>query len=144
MPKKIYVEKAFTLQHEGQKHEFTVGNHTVEAEIAEHWYTQAHIGKEPAADADTSAAADELLAELEGKAKELDEREKALRESHGILQSIREEQEAKAQALVDRESVAAQRAAELDQREAALAAREQALATAEKAVAEAAAKTAKK
>ena len=84
MPK-IYVKKAFKLQHEGELHDFPVGNHTVDKEIAEHWFVKAHTGEEPAADPESAAAADELLAELDAKAKglqelagKLAEREKAL------------------------------------------------------------------
>ena len=143
MPK-IYVKKAFRLQHKGETHDFPVGNHSVPSDVAEHWLVKAHIGDEPQADADTSAAADELLAELEAKANELEAREKAIGEQHEILKTIRSEQDAKAKELADREKAAGQRSADLDEREAALAQREQALATAEKAAVEAAAKTSKK
>lgn len=137
MPK-IFVKKAFTLQHEGEKQQFAVGNHSVPKEIADHWFVKAHIGDEPVTDPDTSAAADELLAELEAKAKELDERETALKENHGILQSIREEQDAKALALGEREKAADQRETDLNARAEALDTREVAIAEREKA--EAAAK----
>ena len=71
MPK-IYVKKAFTLHHKDEKHEFPVGNHTVPADVAEHWYTKAHTGEEPA----PSAEGDADLAE---KRRSLDEQLDAAR-----------------------------------------------------------------
>lgn len=123
MSKKIYVEKAFTLQHEGKKHEFPVGNHTVSADVAEHWYVQAHIGQEPVTDPDTSAATEELLAELEGKARELDKQHAA---------------------LAEREKAADQREADLNARAEAMDAREAAIAEREKAADASAKQTGKK
>lgn len=148
MPK-IYIAKAFKLQHQDKDGKptvthFDVGNHTVPADVAEHWFVKAHTGEEPAAGTDDDAdlaekrsALDSAAEFLEGKAKEL----KGLQDALDARTIALTEGEAK---LAGRVSAADQRAAELDQREAALAAREQALATAEKAAAEAAAKTVKK
>ncbi|WP_436407334.1 STY1053 family phage-associated protein, partial [Burkholderia vietnamiensis] len=48
MPK-IYVKKAFKLLGDDGKHrDFPVGNHTVDKEVAEHWFVKAHTGEEPA------------------------------------------------------------------------------------------------
>lgn len=77
MPK-IYVHTPFTLQHKGEKRHFGVGNHNVDADVASHWYVKAHVGEEPAADPDTSAAADAMLADLQAKEKALADRENAL------------------------------------------------------------------
>ncbi|WP_238925099.1 STY1053 family phage-associated protein [Achromobacter insuavis] len=86
MPK-IYVNREFTLQLGGEKRQFTVGNHSVDAETAKHWYVQAHVGDEPTVDPDTSAAAEALLADLDAKEQalmsrsgDLDAREAALAE----------------------------------------------------------------
>ncbi|WP_454734244.1 STY1053 family phage-associated protein [Cupriavidus pauculus] len=143
MPK-IYVKKAFTLHHKDEKHEFPVGNHTVPADVAEHWYTKAHTGEEPApsaeGDADLAekrAALDSAAEFLEGRAKELKELQDALDVRAGTLTD-------REQAVEQREAGLNARAEALDEREAALAQREQALATAEKAAADAAAKTGKK
>lgn len=111
MPK-IYVKKAFTLHHNDERHDFPVGNHTVPADVAEHWYVKAHTGDEPAADPDAAAAADELLAELDAKAK--------------ALQVLADQ-------LADREKAADQREADLNARAEALDAREVAIADREKA-----------
>lgn len=98
MPK-IYVHTPFTLQHKGAKLQFGIGNHTVDADVAAHWYVKAHVGEEPAADPDTSAAADAMLAELQAKEKALADREKALRAREAELAS-------REQALADREKAA--------------------------------------
>ncbi|GAA7770964.1 hypothetical protein RN01_29815 [Cupriavidus sp. SHE] len=120
MPK-IYVKKAFTLHHKDEKHEFPVGNHSVPAEVAEHWYVKAHTGDEPAVDPESAAVADELLAELDAKAKALQEL---------------------ADKLAEREKAADQREADLNGRAEALDTREVAISEREKA-AEAAAKAGK-
>lgn len=104
MPK-IYVKKAFKLQHNGEVLDFPVGNHTVDKEVAEHWFVKAHTGEEPAVDPDSAAAADELLAELDAKAKGLQEL---------------------ADKLAEREKAADKRDAELAAREAAVVEREKA------------------
>lgn len=111
MPK-IYVKREFTLQIGGEKRHFAVGNHSVDAETAKHWYVQAHVGDEPAADPDTSAAADALLAGL-------DEKEKALVSRAGAL-------DAREGVIADREQALQARETELATREQALADREQA------------------
>lgn len=127
MPK-IYVKKPFKLQHADKDGaptvtEFPVGNHEVPAAIAAHWFVKAHTGEEPAADPDTSAAADELLAELEAKARALQEL---------------------ADKLADREKAAAQREADLNARAEALDTREVAIAEREKAADAAAKQSGKK
>lgn len=111
MPK-IYVNREFTLQLGGDKRHFTVGNHSVDAETAKHWYVQAHIGDEPAVDPDTSAAAEALLADLQDK-------EKALVSRAGSL-------DARETVIADRENAVQAREADLATREQALADREQA------------------
>lgn len=142
MPTTKYVKKAFTLQHDGEKHDFAVGE-VLPAKFHDHWYAQAHTSDQPVA-TDAGAAADELLAELAGKAKELDAREQALKDSQGILQTIREEQDAKARALAEREKAADQREADLNARAEALDGREVAIAEREKAAEAAAKQTGKK
>ncbi|MDN7549083.1 STY1053 family phage-associated protein [Burkholderia cenocepacia] len=105
MPK-IYIKKAFKLLGDDGKHrDFPVGNHTVDKEVAEHWFVKAHTGEEPAADPNAVAAADELLAELDAKAKGLQEL---------------------AEKLAEREKAADKRDAELAAREEAVAEREKA------------------
>ena len=113
MPK-IYVNREFTLQLGGEKRHFTVGNHTVDAETASHWYVKAHVGDEPALDPDTSAAADALLSELDARAKVLQDAEVK---------------------VAQREQAADTREARLDEREKAMAQREQAVVDAEQAAA---------
>jgi len=109
MPSK-YVTKAFTLQHGGEQHKFAVGQ-VLPPEFHDHWYAKAHSGSHPvAADAGTAAAADELLAELEARAKKLDEREKALAAATAAL-------DVRAADLTDREQKLAVRAKELDARD---------------------------
>ncbi|WP_011298546.1 STY1053 family phage-associated protein [Cupriavidus necator] len=129
MPK-IYVKKAFTLQHEGEKHEFPVGNHTVAAGVAEHWYVKAHIGEEPAAGGETDqsdlaeqrAALDSAAQFLEGRAEQ--------------LAKLQEE-------LADREKAVAEREDAADQRDVSLLAREKAVTEREQAAEKAAADAAK-
>ncbi|MGO4412483.1 hypothetical protein AB4Z27_05965 [Cupriavidus sp. KB_39] len=135
MPK-IYVRKAFVLQHDGGKHEFPVGNHTVPPAVAEHWFVKAHIGEEPAAGgeagdlAEQRAALDSAGQFLEGKAKELKERQDAL--------------DMRAGTVSDREKAADQREADLNARAEALDTREVAIAEREKAADAAAKQTGKK
>lgn len=148
MPK-IYIAKAFKLQHQDKDgkptvSEFAVGNHTVAADVANHWFVKAHTGEEPVGGAEGEADLSEQRAALDSAAEFLEGKAEQLKTFQGTL-------DARSDALADGESklaerviAADQRTADLDQREAALAAREQALATAEKAVVEAAAKTAKK
>lgn len=127
MPNK-FVTKAFTLQHEGEQHKFAVGQ-VLPREFHEHWYAQAHSGDHPvAADAGTAAAADELLAELEAKAKELDEREKVLADAKAALDKS-------AADLTDREQKLAARAKEADERDGAHVKRVQTLDDRETAIA---------
>lgn len=104
MPK-IYVHTAFTLRHNGGALSFPVGVHTVDADVASHWYVKAHVGEEPALDLDSGAAADALLAELEERAKVLQDAEVK---------------------VAQREQAADAREAKLDEREKAVAQREQA------------------
>ena len=143
MPK-IYVKKAFRLQHKGETHEFPVGNHSVPADVAEHWLVKAHIGDEPQLDPDTSAAADELLAELEAKAKQLDAREQHVTGMEKAMADHMTDLTGREEVLATRAKEADERAADLDAREKAVSAREQAMAAAEKATAEAASKQAGK
>lgn len=75
MPK-IYVKKAFTLNAGAEPQHFAVGNHTVSADVADHWFVKAHIG-EPEPASESERAADELLADLAKREKALTEREKA-------------------------------------------------------------------
>lgn len=104
-----YVHKAFTLQHEGEKHKFAVGE-VLPEKFHDHWYAKAHSSDQPVpADA---GAAEELMAELEGKAKEL---------------------KAQADKLTEREKAAEAREADLAKRAEALDAREAALTEREKA-----------
>lgn len=131
---KIYVEKAFKLLGEDGKHtDYPVGNHIVEKETAEHWFVKAHAGDEPPIDPDSQAAADELLAELDSKAKELDEREKAadqlkkdLQAGFDNLRTLKAEVESRHQAAAQREVDLNARAEALDAREVAIAEREKA------------------
>lgn len=109
---KIHVAKAFKLLgKDGKQHDFPVGNHTVDQDVAEHWFVKAHLDGESAG-GDTEAAADELLAELEAKAKavqeaeaklaareaELTEREKAVAAREQALDADKQDAEAKAKA----------------------------------------------
>ncbi|WP_198952933.1 MULTISPECIES: hypothetical protein [unclassified Achromobacter] len=131
MPK-IYVHTAFNLQHGGEKHFFPIGNHTVAADIASHWYTKAHTGDEPQGDPDTSAAADAMIAELEAQEKalvartgDLDARAAVLDKQEADIQA-REDAVGKSEAAAgERDKALDARQAELDGREQALAAREQ-------------------
>jgi hypothetical protein len=119
MPK-IYVKKAFTLQHEGEKHEFAVGNHDVPAAIAAHWFVKAHTGDEPAAgsEAEQSDLAEQRAA-LESAAQLLEGRAEQ-------LQQLQDQLAQRQQAIAEREQAADQRDADLAKREAAVAEREQA------------------
>lgn len=108
----IYVKKAFRLRHGGEAHDFAVGNHSVSEEVAKHWFVKAHTGSEPAVDPSAKAAADELMAELEGKAKELKVQADKLTEREKAAEA--------------READLAKRAEALDTREAALTEREKA------------------
>ncbi|MDT6962916.1 hypothetical protein QTN24_15555 [Cupriavidus sp. SZY C1] len=138
---KNHVHTAFSLTEDnGNVRKFVAGEE-VPRELVDHWYVKLHTGEAPTVDPGAEAAADELLAELEAKAKALDEREKALQDSQGILGSIREEQNAKALALSEREKAADQREADLNARAEVLDGREVAIANREKA-AEAAGKDA--
>lgn len=128
MPK-IYVKKAFTLQHGGEKHQFAVGNHDVPAAIAAHWFVKAHTGDEPAGgDAEPSdlaeqrAALDSAAQFLEGRAEQ--------------LAKLQEE-------LADREKAVAEREDAAEQRDVSLLAREKAVTEREQAVEKAAADAAK-
>ncbi len=102
---KIYIQKAFKLLVDGVQREFGVGNHTVDKDVADHWFVKAHTGDEAAAGSDHQSAADELRAELDVKVKTL---------------------QAAAEALAAREKAADQRDADLTAREDAVAAREKA------------------
>lgn len=75
MPK-IYVKKAFTLNAGAEQQHFAVGNHTVSADVADHWFVKAHVG-EPEPASESERAADELLADLDKREKALAAREKA-------------------------------------------------------------------
>lgn len=133
MPK-IYVKKAFTLQHEGEKHEFAVGNHDVPAAIAAHWFVKAHTGEEPAAGneaeqndlAEQRAALDSAAQLLEGRAEQLAQLQNELAERD--------------KAIAAREQAADQREADLNARADALAASAVSIADREKALADAVAK----
>ncbi|VVE79392.1 STY1053 family phage-associated protein [Pandoraea sputorum] len=103
MPK-IYVNKAFILNAGGEPQHFPVGNHTVSAEIADHWFVKAHVG-EPAPVGESERAADELLADLDKREKALVEREKAAEQRDADL-AKRED------AVTAREKAAEQAAAE--------------------------------
>jgi len=109
---KIHVAKPFKLLTEkGEPMHFGVGNHTVDQAVADHWFVKAHLDGESAG-GDTEAAADELLAELEAKAKavqeaeatlaareaEVAEREKAVAAREQALDAAKQEAEAKAKA----------------------------------------------
>ncbi|MCA7083396.1 hypothetical protein K7G19_07260 [Cupriavidus sp. DB3] len=118
---KIHVAKAFKLLgKDGKQHDFPVGNHTVDQDVADHWFVKAHLGGEAAQNADTEAAADELPAELEAKAKALQatEADLAAREKYaaGMVEAM------------------TKHAADLDQREAKVAEREKAVAEREQAI----------
>ncbi len=135
MPK-IYVKKAFKLQHGGEKHEFAVGNHDVPAAIAAHWFVKAHTGDEPVSGSDAEpndlaeqrAALDSAAQFLEGRAEQ--------------LKQLQDELDQREKTVASREQAAAQRDVSLLAREKAVTEREQA---AEKAAADAAkaAKTSK-
>ncbi|QYY30245.1 hypothetical protein K2O51_23010 [Cupriavidus pinatubonensis] len=127
MPK-IYVKKAFTLHHKDERHDFPVGNHTVPADVAEHWYVKAHTGEEPAAGegepddlAEKRAVLDSAAEFLEGRAKQ--------------LKDLQDDLGGRERAVAEREQAAEQRDADLAKREATVAEREQA---ADKAAADAA------
>lgn len=106
MPK-IYVHTPFNLQHKGEKHFFPIGNHTVPADIADHWYTKAHTGSEPEVDVDTKAATDAMVADLEAREKSLLARSADLDAREGVL--------------VDREKAVQAAEVALEAREKALA-----------------------
>lgn len=108
----IYVHTPFKLKHKGETHDFPVGVHAVPADIADHWYSKAHTGKEPAADPDASAAADAMIADLEVKEKALLSRVGALDAREGLI--------------AEREKAVQAAEAALETREKALAEREQA------------------
>lgn len=104
---KIYVHTPFKLHHEGEHKTFPRGNHSVDEDVAGHWYVKAHTGEEPSgADADTTAAADALLAELDVKAKDLAEREKALADRESELAAKEEDFKKREAALAEREKAA--------------------------------------
>ncbi|WAL80961.1 hypothetical protein OYT13_13865 [Pandoraea sp. XJJ-1] len=103
MPK-IYVKKAFTLNAGSEPKQFAVGNHSVSAEVADHWFVKAHVG-EPEPASESEKAADELLADLAKREKALTERELAADERDADL-AKREE------AVAAREKVAEQAAVE--------------------------------
>lgn len=131
MPK-IYVKKAFKLRHNEETHDFPVGLHTVDAEVAAHWFVKAHTGEQPAVEPDARAAADALLAEIEAKAKALDDEAAAKAKALDVRAEeldAREKQLAKLEAAVDAH------AADVAARDKAVTEREQA---AEKAAAESA------
>lgn len=125
MPK-IYVNKAFKLQHKGETHDFPIGLHSVAPDVADHWFVKAHTGEQPAVEPDAKAVTDALLAEIEAKAKALDEQAEA---KSAALMKIADD-------LVAREKA-------VEAREAALADREKAVAEREQAAEKAAAETAK-
>lgn len=118
---KIYVNKAFKLLDPDTKQhaDYPVGNHTVEKEVAEHWFVKAHTGAEPPLDPDAQAAADELMAELDARAQAL---------------------QAQAKDLDAREKLLAGRVRDAEQRDADLAKREQGIEAKAKEVEEAKAK----
>ncbi len=136
MPK-IYVKKAFTLHHKDEKHEFPVGNHTVAADVAEHWYTKAHTGEEPPASPEMDAELAKERAALESAGQFLEGKAKELKELQDVL-------ELRASTVADREKAADQREADLNARAEALDTREVAIAEREKAVDTAAKQTGKK
>ncbi|WP_079218925.1 STY1053 family phage-associated protein [Herbaspirillum robiniae] len=129
----IHVHKAFKLLHNGEHLQFAPGSYSVDAEVAGHWFTKAHVGEAPLVDAGTAAAAEELMAEL-------GQREKELRDQADLLQKAQEALAEREKAVQASEATAKQVSAELDSREASLAEREKAVAVAEAA----AAKTTKK
>lgn len=120
----IYVAKAFRLKHRDEQgnlvtRDFPVGNHNVPKAVLDHWYVQAHLGEQPPVDPDAKAVADELLAELEAKAKKLDE--------HAADLTDREQKlAARAKELDARDGEHVNRTRTLDEREAAIAEREKA------------------
>ncbi|WP_354676759.1 STY1053 family phage-associated protein [Cupriavidus plantarum] len=127
----IYVAKAFKLKHRDEEgnlvtRDFPVGNHNVPKGLHDHWYVKAHIGEEPPLDPDAQAAADELLAELEAKAKALDERRKALDAEGKALAGLQQTVSDHASELAEREQALATRTKAADEREAAIAEREKA------------------
>lgn len=127
---KIYVKKAFKLLGDDGKHtDYPVGNHTVEKEVAEHWFVKAHTGDEPPVDPESAAAADALRAQLEEEAS-------ALAAVAATLNDDRMALDARAAALADGEAKLADRASAADQREADLNARAEALDGREVAIAE--------
>lgn len=103
MPK-IHVNKAFVLNVEGEPKHFAVGNHNVTAEIADHWFVKAHIGG-PAPASESERAADELLADLDAREKELAAREKAAEQRDADLAKREEEIAAREKAAADAAAV---------------------------------------
>ncbi|CAN0620498.1 conserved protein of unknown function [Burkholderia multivorans] len=69
MPKIEVVKPFRLLADDGKHHEFPVGSHEVEQEVADHWYTKAHT-RAPEGDDAEAAAKTEVVAK--GK-KEVDE-----------------------------------------------------------------------
>ncbi|WP_407059265.1 hypothetical protein ACKZDW_02450 (plasmid) [Ralstonia syzygii subsp. celebesensis] len=121
MPK-IYIKTAFTLTHEdGTKVPFPVGEHEVDADVADHWYVKAHAGEKPVAGAPASAAEDSTGDDANG--------------DNGVAKA---ELDARAAELAKFEVALSAREAELDAREDAIAKREAAIAaaTAEQAAAD--------
>lgn len=133
----IYVKKAFNLRHDGQKHEFPVGNHQVSEEIAKHWFVKAHTGDAPPASREADAELAEQRAALDSAAEFLEGKAKELKELQDVL-------ELRAGTVTDREKAADQREADLNARAEALDIREVAIAEREKAADAAAKQTSKK
>lgn len=131
---KNHVHTPFSLTEDsGNIRKFAAGDE-VPRELADHWYVKLHVGDAPAVDLATEAAADELLAELEAKSKELDEREKAadqlkkdLQAGFDDLRTLKAEVEARVLAADQREADLNARAEALDGREVAIAEREKAV-----------------
>ncbi|MGK2829237.1 STY1053 family phage-associated protein [Ralstonia pseudosolanacearum] len=131
MPK-IHVHKPFTLTNDdGTQTSFAVGEHDVEAHVANHWYVKAHAGEKTevgGAGGDNEQPDDDAGAELA-------EQRKILESAAAMLEG-RAEQLAKMQDdVADRETAVAKREGELSEREEALRARETELDAREDAIA---------
>ncbi len=143
MPK-IYVKTPFTLTHDDtSKTSFAVGEHEVDAEVADHWFTKLHTGEKPvAAGTPVSLPAGGSDADQDDSAAELGKREEALAANAEALRVRAAELEVQRvnlgvhKAELDaRHGSLEERAAGLNAREAELDAREDAIATREAALA---------
>lgn len=149
MPKKtIYIKAPFTLTHDDtSKTSFEVGEHEVDADVADHWFTKLHTGEKPVAGGTPVTPAGGGDVEQADRADELAKREEALAANAEALRAraaelevqrvnlgvLKDELEARHGSLEERAAGLSFREAELDTREDAIAKREAAAAATEQA-----------